>query len=166
MEIARKAAVNNVRDILKNTAIPPLPRGSEAEIGPHVTGALPPSHGSQPTAAPSRKIVPDAGDRCETVHTKLKKSDQASPFAPAPLQSLRRYYGLLRPCAPLRYSRPRGWSRCCSGTVLVIRHLSMGHSQSRNRTRFGQGLPAVSCRGGDRRMRGMVAQMLEVGSCI
>ena len=111
MEIARKAAVNNVRDILKNTAIPPLPRGSEAEIGPHVTGALPPSHGSQPTAAPSRKIVPDAGDRCETVHTKLKKSDQASPFAPAPLQSLRRYYGLLRPCAPLRYSRPRGWSR-------------------------------------------------------
>ena len=26
-------------------------------------------------------------------------------------ESLRHYYGLLRPCAPLRYSRPRGWSR-------------------------------------------------------
>ena len=37
--------------------------------------------------------------------------EQRNPFAPAPLQSLRRYYGLLRPCAPLRYSRPRGWSR-------------------------------------------------------
>jgi hypothetical protein len=30
---------------------------------------------------------------------------------PAPLQDLPRYYGLLRPCAPRRYSRPRGWSR-------------------------------------------------------
>src|SRR5215472_6458205 len=37
--------------------------------------------------------------------------EQRSPFAPAPLQGLRRYYGLLRPCAPLRYSHPRGWSR-------------------------------------------------------
>ena len=26
-------------------------------------------------------------------------------------ERLRHYYGLLRPCAPLRYSRPRGWSR-------------------------------------------------------
>src|SRR5215472_2019920 len=32
-------------------------------------------------------------------------------IAPAPLQDLRRYYGLLRPYALLRYSRPRGWSR-------------------------------------------------------
>ena len=39
------------------------------------------------------------------------QAEQRSPFAPAPLQGLRRYYGLLRPCAPLRYSRPRGWSR-------------------------------------------------------
>src|SRR6266446_9336236 len=38
-------------------------------------------------------------------------AEQRSPLAPAPLQSLRHYYGLLRPCAPLRYSRPRGWSR-------------------------------------------------------
>jgi alcohol dehydrogenase-like protein len=39
------------------------------------------------------------------------RPNKRSPFAPAPLQGLRRYYGLLRPCAPLRYSRPRGWSR-------------------------------------------------------
>src|SRR6202043_2018926 len=38
-------------------------------------------------------------------------AEQRSPLAPAPLQSLRHYYGLLRPCAPLRYSRPRSWSR-------------------------------------------------------
>ena len=41
----------------------------------------------------------------------MVSAEQRSPFAPAPLQSLRHYYGLLRPCAPLRYSRPRGWSR-------------------------------------------------------
>src|SRR6202035_323619 len=38
-------------------------------------------------------------------------AEQRSPLAPAPLQSLHHYYGLLRPCAPLRYSRPHGWSR-------------------------------------------------------
>src|ERR1019366_5908595 len=31
--------------------------------------------------------------------------------APAPLQDLHHYYGLLRPCAPHRYSRPHGFSR-------------------------------------------------------
>ena len=41
----------------------------------------------------------------------MAKAEQRSPFAPAPLQDLPHYYGLLRPCAPLRYSRPRGWSR-------------------------------------------------------
>src|SRR5262245_48701163 len=41
----------------------------------------------------------------------MAKAEQRSPFAPAPLQDLPRYYGLLRPCAPRRYSRPRGWSR-------------------------------------------------------
>src|ERR1700751_5909208 len=41
----------------------------------------------------------------------MAKAEHRSPFAPAPLQGLRCYYGLLRPCAPLRYSRPRGWSR-------------------------------------------------------
>src|SRR5215471_13712753 len=30
----------------------------------------------------------------------VAKAEQRSPFAPAPLQGLRRYYGLLRPCAP------------------------------------------------------------------
>src|SRR6516162_8401769 len=33
----------------------------------------------------------------------MAKAEQRSPFAPAPLQGLRRYYGLLRPCAPLRF---------------------------------------------------------------
>src|SRR5665811_976829 len=37
--------------------------------------------------------------------------EQCSPFAPAPLQDLHHYYGLLRPCAPHRYSRPHGFSR-------------------------------------------------------
>src|SRR5215469_4609682 len=41
----------------------------------------------------------------------VAKAEQRSPFAPVPLQGLQRYYGLLRPCAPRRYSRPRGWSR-------------------------------------------------------
>lgn len=36
------------------------------------------------------------------------RAEQCNPFAPAPLQDLRRYYGLLRPCAPLRYSHPHG----------------------------------------------------------
>ena len=44
----------------------------------------------------------DAGDR---------RHDQRSPFTPAPLQSLHHYYGLLRPCAPHRYSDPRGSRR-------------------------------------------------------
>src|SRR5262245_29981303 len=41
----------------------------------------------------------------------MAKAEQHSPFAPAPLQDLPHYYGLLRPCAPRRYSRPRAWSR-------------------------------------------------------
>ena len=38
-------------------------------------------------------------------------AEQCGPFGPAPLQSLRSYYEPLRPCAPHRYSRPRGFSR-------------------------------------------------------
>src|SRR5215813_1820576 len=41
----------------------------------------------------------------------LARAEQRNPFAPAPLQDLRHYYGLLRPCAPHRYSDPRGLSR-------------------------------------------------------
>ena len=41
----------------------------------------------------------------------VAQAEQRSPFAPAPLQSLHHYYGLLRPCAAHRYSRPRGCSR-------------------------------------------------------
>ena len=39
---------------------------------------------------------------------RLPLAGYRSPFGPAPLQSLHPYYGLLRPCAPHRYSRPRG----------------------------------------------------------
>ena len=52
----------------------------------------------------------------------------------------------------------------CSATVLAICHLSMGHSQSGDGARLGQGFPTVPCGGGNRRMRGMVAQMLKVGA--
>src|SRR5262249_43870644 len=37
--------------------------------------------------------------------------NKEAPSLQPPLQSLRCCYGLLRPCAPLRYSRPRGRSR-------------------------------------------------------
>src|SRR3954465_6862929 len=37
-----------------------------------------------------------------------REAEQCSPFGPAPLQSPHPYYGLLRPCAPRRYSRPCG----------------------------------------------------------
>jgi hypothetical protein len=39
------------------------------------------------------------------------------PLAPAPLQSLRRYYGSVRPCAPHRYLCP---SRCLTLGVLPL----------------------------------------------
>src|ERR1700730_14961710 len=38
----------------------------------------------------------------------MVSAEQRSPFGPAPLRSLHHYYGLLRPCAPHRYSDPRG----------------------------------------------------------
>ena len=41
----------------------------------------------------------------------MVSAEQRSPFGPAPLQSLHPYYELLRPCAPLRYSGPRGVRR-------------------------------------------------------
>src|SRR5271156_5173624 len=34
------------------------------------------------------------------------RAEQRNPFAPTPLQGLHHYYGLLRPCAPHRYSHP------------------------------------------------------------
>ena len=36
------------------------------------------------------------------------RPDLSDPFTPAPLQSLHRYYESVRPCAPHRYSAPRG----------------------------------------------------------
>src|SRR5450759_4368273 len=73
------------------------------------------SHGSRCSAVGIR------GQRLCLVHGLLPLPDgfswpvasveQCSPFAPAPLQDLHHYYGLLRPCAPHRYSRPHGFSR-------------------------------------------------------
>ena len=48
-------------------------------------------------------------------------AEQRGPFGPVPLQSLPPYYEPLRPCAPHRYSGPRGFSRLdvslCIGTT-------------------------------------------------
>ena len=41
----------------------------------------------------------------------VASAEQRSPFGPAPLQSLPPYYELLGPCAPHRYSDPRGVRR-------------------------------------------------------
>jgi hypothetical protein len=38
-------------------------------------------------------------------------AEQRGSFSPAPLQGLHPYYEPLRPCAPHRYSHPRGFSR-------------------------------------------------------
>ena len=55
----------------------------------------------------------------------MAKAEQRSPFAPAPLQDLPHYYGLLRPCTPRRYSRPHGWSRL----LLLPSRLRRGRAQ-------------------------------------
>ena len=89
--------------------------------------------GISPPRAPRtvREPLDSHGSRCSAVGTRSQQLclvhgllllpvgfswpvasvEQRSPFAPAPLQDLRHYYGLLRPCAPLRYSRPRGFGR-------------------------------------------------------
>jgi hypothetical protein len=60
--------------------------------------------GAHRTALPCPRTPPVAG-------WPAASAEQRSPFAPVPLQNLHHYYGLLRPCAPHSYSRPRGWSR-------------------------------------------------------
>src|SRR3977135_2505960 len=49
----------------------------------------------------------------------VASAEQRSPFAPAPLQDLHHYYGLLRTCAPHRYSLLRGW---CRWWLVASRH--------------------------------------------
>src|SRR5450759_1785333 len=73
------------------------------------------SHGSRCSAIDTR------GQRLCLIHELLlspvgfswpvASAEQRSPFAPAPLQNLHRYYELLRPYAPHRYSDPRGLNR-------------------------------------------------------
>src|ERR1039458_9788884 len=100
----------------------------------HVTGdrATPNSNHIQDGIPRSvREPLDSHGSRCSAVGTRgqqlylvhgllllpvgfswpVASVEQCSPFAPAPLQDLHHYYGLLRPCAPHRYSRPHGFSR-------------------------------------------------------
>src|SRR5450830_275921 len=89
--------------------------------------------GISPPGAPRsvREPLDSHGSRCSAVGTRgqqlylvhgllllpvgfswpVASVEQCSPFAPAPLQDLHHYYGLLRPRAPHRYSRPHGFSR-------------------------------------------------------
>jgi hypothetical protein len=53
-------------------------------------------------------------------------AEQRSPLAPAPLQSLRHYYGLLRPCAPLLTFRTKAWSSFAPPTC----RMPLGPSQA------------------------------------
>ena len=68
----------------------------------------------------------------------MNSTEQRNPFAPAPLQSLHHYYGLLRACSPLWYSRPRSWSRlwtrqaaCLHSRKLLSRSVVMEEFRSR-----------------------------------
>ncbi len=85
--------------------------------------------GISPPGAPRtvREPLDSHGSRCSAVemHQRLCLSlgappvagwlrawaEQRGPFGPAPLQDLHPYYEPLRPCAPHRYSDPRGFSR-------------------------------------------------------
>ena len=85
--------------------------------------------GISPPGAPRtvREPLDSHGSRCSAVemHQRLCLSlgappvagwlrawaEQCGPFGPAPLQDLHPYYEPLRPCAPHRYSDPRGFSR-------------------------------------------------------
>ena len=73
----------------------------------------------------------------------MVKAEQRSPFAPAPLQGLARYYGLLRPCAPHRYSRPCGWSRL---QLLPSRHQRDGAQVLTFRTKAWSSFAPPTCR--------------------
>ena len=65
-----------------------------------------------PARAIARRLPPSIDHRVPPVAGwPVVLAEQRSPFGPAPLQSLRSYYGLLRPCASHRYSDPRGLSR-------------------------------------------------------
>src|SRR5215472_17299957 len=77
------------------------------------------SHGSRCSAVASGTALPRP--QAPPVSSwPVADAEQRNPFAPAPLQGLRGYYGLLRPCAPLRYSRPRAVGAACGLSLHVI----------------------------------------------
>ncbi len=99
------------------------PRLGMSQVGESPGGISPP--GAPRTV---REPLDSHGSRCSAIGTHLQwlclihrappvaswpwaSAEQRSPFGPVPLQNLHPYYGLLRPCAPHRYSGPRGLSR-------------------------------------------------------
>src|SRR6516162_9259754 len=94
---------------VKSTAVVESPGGISPPGAPRTVHDPFESHGSRCSAV--------AIERLCLVHRLLPfpvgqwPGRTTQPLRSSPLQGLRRYYGLLRPCAPLRYSRPRGWSR-------------------------------------------------------
>jgi hypothetical protein len=88
--------------------------------------------------------------------------NNAAPFASAPLQSLRHYYGLLRPCASLRWSRPRGGTKGrpaelrnaqyprCAGPAGIPAGLSRRSEQKESQSAANQLIVPVNSRDGDR----------------
>ncbi len=57
-------------------------------------------------------------------------SDMLPPFAPPPLQRLHHYYEVIRPCAPHRYSHPRGSSTWIS-SLASERQVPTFHSKAK-----------------------------------
>ena len=108
--------------------------GQKAALGLDLSTAIVESPGGiSPPGAPRsvREPLDSHGSRCSAVGTRgqqlylvhgllllpvgfswpVASVEQCSPFAPAPLQNLHRYYELLRPYAPHRYSDPHCLSR-------------------------------------------------------
>ena len=65
-----------------------------------------------PAHAIARRLPPSADQEGSSQQNRLAQSQRRwpAPFAPAPLQGLHYFYEAVRPCAPHRYSDPRGGS--------------------------------------------------------
>src|SRR5208337_4646890 len=121
--------------------------------------------GISPPGAPRsvREPLDSHGSRCSAVGTRgqqlylvhgllllpvgfswpVASVEQCSPFAPAPLQDLHHYYGLLRPCAPHRYSRPHGFSRL---RLVASRHRRNGAQVLTFHTKAWSSFAPPTCR--------------------
>jgi len=95
--------------VMLTASTPGAPALSRTFSTPRRRGAL----GILKTTSPSASVHPSAHPP-QGWH--LDDLGLPGPFAPAPLQDLRRYYGPVRPCASHRYSAPRGF--CHLGSSL------------------------------------------------